>query len=166
MVGLKLFFKFAFVPSTILASIISSFPNLTSKKLPSRTPTRNTTSPVRMLIASVFLATKCIIALLGTKMMPPTSGKLSIRQSNRFTTGVTWHYRENGIIDGHYLFVIVDFQIHSIASKRTPPSNFGLITISNKFLPADFAYQLSHNYIIPQLLSWNEGKDYRMRKGG
>lgn len=164
--GMEMLLKFTLMPSTMLASIISSSTNFITEMSPLRTPViRHPTSPLWMLIASVFLTAKYIVALLRTKMMLMVSSKFAICEPYRFITGIAWHYRESRVI-GSYPLAMSGFKISNITSKRTPLSNFGLSTISNKFFPADFAYQLSHNYIISQYLSFKKGADYRRLKGG
>lgn len=164
MVCMKMSLQFAFVSSAVLANIIIPFTHFITKGFPIGTPIkRYTSSPIRMLIASVFLSAKFVIALSGTKMVFPISHKFAIRQSNRFSAVITGHCRECRIVCSRVLSMLA-FEINGITSSRTAPSDFGLLAIRNKFFSADFAYQLGHNHIILQYLSFNNGIDYRALK--
>lgn len=164
MVCVKVFFEFAFVPSTILASIIIPFPNFISEKLPtSATKVRQTPSPVIMLIAPIFLTTKCIIALPRAEMVFYGLMASTFIKADRLPTIITRYYRESGIIS-RCLLIEPSLEINSIAGSGTSPSNFSLSTIGNKFFSADFAYQLYHTYIIPQHSSFNQALDFRPKK--
>lgn len=166
MVSMELFFEGIFMFPTILASVTSSFANFITDKFPPQTSLiGHTALPIWMLIASVCFTAKLIIALPRAEMVILTFPFLSTCETNRLTTYITRHYGDSGIISRH-LFATQSPEINSIAGSRTSPSDFSLLAVSNEFFSAEFAYQLRHNYIIPQYASFNKTPDYRRREIG
>lgn len=167
MMSMKVFGQLIFGYSAILADIIISITHFLALKLPaSSSVVGNTPLPIRMFLASIFLATKYVIALSRTEAMSLFAMALPSSQAHKLTTSFTSHYRDCRVIVMNIAkcMGLCSSKMNGIASYRTPFSNVCLSTINNELFVANLAYQPSHSYIIPPYASVNQASDYRPRR--
>ena len=167
MMDIKSSIELNFCQPTKLASVSISCPNFLTDFFPLfASKIGCPTLPVRMLIISIFFATKRIIALPRAEMMFGIFSCLSTCEANRFTTGLTRYNRYIRVVIVYVAEVVRACfgKMNSITGSRATSSNFGLSPIGDIFFSTEFTYQLSHNAIIPQHLPLNKGEDYRPLK--